>query len=372
MILKTESFKEVCSLILSATDSNELAVITDTLELVTEGKTLYLNVTNQEYYASQKFQLDHEEDFHATVNATLFLKLIDKITTDTIELTIVDNYVLVKANGNYKIPLIFNNDQLLELPKIVIENKTIEMNIAYDILASIADFNSKEIATSSLGSAVQKMYYLDQEGCITFTTGACVNAFNLEKPIRVLLNNRLVKLFKLFKGNETIKLEMGYDPISETIIQTKVAFSTDNLTLTAVTGCDDTLLSKVPVTAIRGRANKAYPNKVVLNTKELAEAINRLLLFTDAKSAKPFSTFKFDVEGNLTVFDTKSENSEKIRYQSGTEIEGEYVMRMDLLDFKRILDTCSEQYLTLNFGDNSACVLTRKAIKNVIPEVRVN
>ena len=99
MVLRTESFKEVCSLILAATDSNEISTLTETLELVTEGRTLYLNVTNKEYYASVKFDLDHEEEFHATVNATLFLKLIAAVTTEAIELEMHDNYITVKANG---------------------------------------------------------------------------------------------------------------------------------------------------------------------------------------------------------------------------------------------------------------------------------
>ena len=377
MIISTKQFQEVCSLILSATDTNELATITDTLELVTEGKMLLLNVTNQEYYVSQKFQLDHEEEFHATVNATLFLKLIDKITTETIELKIVDNYVSVKGNGNYKIPMRYFNQEstIVDLPKIPLVNKTVEMNISYDILESILNYNSKELATSSLAFAVQKMYYLDQEGCITFNTGACVNYFNLEKPLKVLLNNRLVKLFKLFKNVPTIKFELAYDPVAENsnIVQTKIALVSDNLILTAITGCDDTLLNKVPVTAIRARANKEYDNSVVLNTKDLNDAINRLLLFSDSKAnIKPFSTFEFDTTGTLTIYDVNSENCEKLRYQPGSSITGEYQMRMDLIDFKRILETCSEQFITLNFGDHNACVLTRKAIKNVIPEVSGN
>lgn len=371
MILKTSQFKEVCSLILAATDSNEISTLTETLELVTEDKVLYLNVTNKEYYASVKFQLDHEEEFHATVNANLFLKLIAAVTTENIELTVHDTYITVKANGNYKIPLIFDNDQLMELPIIIIENKTVEMNISGSILESISNYNSKELAVGSLARPVQKMFYIDQEGCITFTTGACVNSFTLEKPIRILLSNRLVKLFKLFKGS-MIRFTLGYDPISDTIIQTKVSFATDKIKLTAITGCDDSLLNQVPVTAIRGRANKAYPYSVVLNKEALVEATNRLLLFSagygSKENNKPYSLFEF-VEGKVTIYDTNKEQTEVLSYQDGTVLTQPYSMVLDLVDFKRILDGCTEQYVTLNFGDNKACVLARTAVKNVIPEV---
>ena len=369
MVLETKAFKEVCSLILAATDSNELSTLTETLELITEGTSLYLNVTNKEYFASVKFDLDHEEEFHATVNATLFLKLIAAVTTDTIELTLHDTYMTIKANGNYKIPFIFEEGRLMDLPVITIDNPTVEMNISSDILESIMNYNTKELALGSLAKPVQKMFYIDQQGCITFTQGACVNSFTLEKPIRVLLNSRLVRLFKLFKG-ELVKFELGYDPISETLIQTKVSFATDKIKLTAITGCDDSLLNMVPVKAIRERATKAYPYCVVLSKDALSDAISRLLLFSagygEKENIKPFSLFRFSSDG-LVIYDSKEENVEVLKYQDSGVIDDPYEMKLDLSYLKRILDSCTEQYITLNFGDDKACVIVRNAIRNVLP-----
>lgn len=373
MVIKTESFKEVCTLILSGVDSSEISLLTETLELVAEGRVLYLNTTNKEYFLSVKFDLDHEEEFHATVNATLFLKLIAAVTTETIELEMHDNYITVKANGNYKIPLIFENDRLMELPVISIDNVTVDMYVSGTVLQSILNYNSKELAIGSLAKPVQKMFYVDQEGCITFTTGACVNSFTLEKPIRILLNSRLVKLFKLFK-DDMVKFNLGYDPISETIIQTKVSFATSKIKLTAVTGCDDSLLNQVPVAAIRNRANKAYPHSIVLSKDALVEAVNRLLLFSagygSKENVKPYSLFSFEAD-EVTIYDSNKENVEVLKYGNDTVLATPYEMTLDLIDFKKVLDGCTEQYVTLNFGDGKACVIVRNAIKNVLPEVNV-
>ena len=301
------------------------------------------------------------------------MKLVAAITSDQIELTVHDTYMNIKANGNYKIPLIFENDRLMEVPAIIIENPTLEMNIASSILESIVNYNSKQLAIGTVAKPVQKMFYIDNEGCITFTTGACINSFTLEKPMRVLLNARLVNLFKLFKGT-AVNFTLGYDPISETIIQTKVSFKTDNITLTAVTGCDDNLLNQVPAASIRGRANKAYANTVVVNVAAISEAINRLLLFSagygSKENLKPYSCFDFSTD-KVVIYDTKRENTEVLAYQNGTVLTEEYSMTLDLIEFKKILDGCTEQYVTLNFGDHQACVVTRGAIKNVLPEVRV-
>ena len=374
MIFKTETLKEICGPILYAIDSSALATITDTLELVAEGKTLYLNVTNQEYYVSYKLDLAEEEEFHATVNATLFLKLIDKVTTENVELKLQENNLLVKANGNYKIPFVVTKEtgELLDLPQITINNKTVEFSIDYSVLASIADYNTNNLSTSSLAKETHTLYYIDQEGCITHTkSDACVNNFTLPQNVKFLLNSRIVKLFKLFKNNQSVLFQLGYDPLSETIVQTKIAFISDKIKLTAIIKSDDSLISKIPADLIRGRANKEYPNKVILNRQEFLDCILRLSLFNDSKlNAKPYSTFKFDTTGSLTIYDTKNENFEVIKYQPGTEISGEYSMRVDLDDIKKILECSPESVITLSCGDNVSGVISGVRVKYIFAQVR--
>ena len=232
MIIKSKQFKESCASILGAIDNSELSTYTEALELVTEGNTLFLNVTNKEYFASAKFTLDEAEAFHAVVNANTFLKLMAAITTEEVDLKVKENYLLVKANGNYKFPLIYENGALMKLPTITIKNETLTMNIGGDILNSIITYNSK-ILSKQDSTPIQKLYYLDQEGCITFTSCACVNNFKLEKPIKLLLNNKLVRLFKLFKS-DLVSFTLGYDKLGENLMQTKVKLETPTITLTSI------------------------------------------------------------------------------------------------------------------------------------------
>ena len=374
MIIKKEKFQEICSTILAATDSAEISTLTETLELKVENKVLYLNVTNGEYYASVKFDLESDEQFHAAVNANLFLKLIAAVTTEDIELQAMNNYVLVKANGTYKIPMIFDGDKLLSLPKIEINNRTVSMKVSGNVLESILNYNSKELLRGTVSRPVQKMFYVDETGCITFTTGACVNNFTLEKPVKVLFNNRLVKLFKLFK-NDMVDFSLGYDSISEELVQTKVEFKTNKITLTAVTGCNDELLNSVPVNAIRGRAAATYDNNVVLNKEELLASINRLLLFSagygSVKNLKPYSLFECK-DDTMTIYDSNKENKEVIKFKNDTKIDAGYSMTLDLSDLKLILDTITEEYVTLSFGNHQAVVVKRTNISNVVPEVKTN
>lgn len=373
MIIRTEKLQPACSKLLPAVDSSAIAEITDVLELKASGKILYINVTNREYFAQVKIELDDVVDFHATVSANLFLRLVSQITTETVELNVAETTLKMKANGSYDIPLIFDNDKLMELPAIEINNVTTELTVESDILQSILNYNSKELMKDLILQPVQKMYYVDQEGCITFTTGACVNNFQLEQPIKVLLNQRLVKLFKLFNSGK-VKVTLGHDAISDTIIQTKIKFENDIVCLTAILSCDDDLVNKVPAAAIRGRANKNYPYNVSFSKAELNETINRLLLFSSTSALnriKSDSNFVFEYN-YVSIYDVTSANVERVFYKTGVLPEGEqYIATFDLNDLKYALDSSEDDFVTFGFGDHAALVISSKSVRHVVPEVSV-
>ena len=180
MILKTEILKDVSQKILSSVDAKSVSTLTEIVELNTIDDYLYFNITNQEYYVSVKFKMDSPETLHAAVNANLFLKLIDKTTTPNIELSVIDNTLVVKGNGEYKIPMNADGEGNLGfLPTIELNNVVAEMDIPAETLNSLITYNSKEIQTKIISKPVQQMYYIDEQGCITFTQGACVNNFTL-------------------------------------------------------------------------------------------------------------------------------------------------------------------------------------------------
>ncbi len=365
MILNTTNFKDACKLILAAIDNKESTLFTETLELKAKDRVLKLNVTNREYYCTVEFPLESDEVFNAAVNASVFLRLISKLTTDTIEITKESNYIKIKGNGDYKLPIIFNNDKMVELPTIEIENVTTTMHINSDILNSIAIYNSKELQRGEGTRPVQKYYYVDEHGAITFTSGACVNSFNLEVPIKMLLSDKVVKLFRLFKPNSSVEFTMGQDPVTEDLIQTKVKFAMPGITITAKLS-DSGLISSVPASTIRGMATKNFPYSVVVDRIVALQAIQRLLLFNESTIGE--FTFKSD---HLVVQDFSKNNTETIALVDDCQALEEYKMFLDLFKFKLILDGADDEYITLNFGDSKAVVIKKGSISDIIPEVRI-
>jgi DNA polymerase III sliding clamp (beta) subunit (PCNA family) len=378
MVINTKEFQEVANKILLAADLDKNAA---NLELVARDTFLYLNVTNREYYVSCKFPLSEPADFHAVVDASLFLSLISGITTDTFTLALNGNHIKVGAGkSNYKLAMIYENETLMSLPVISIQNKTVEMDIEKDILHSILNVNSKElqkVKNAVVKNELQKLYYIDETGCFTFTTGACLNAFTLEKPVKLLLNERIVKLFKLFKEN--VHFALGQDPAGNGMIATKMVMQTEDTYLAALITCDTLLIDKVkgPCDVMKRYITTAYDYRLVLSVNEFFSAISRLQSFTKnnksvtEKLNAAYLPVKVTVtDAGLTIQD-KFENTEFVTIENGSYTSGTYTFGVNLVDLRLVMESCKNEHITFNCGDGRSIIISRGNISNLVPEIKL-
>ena len=374
MIIKTKDFQDVAKKILLATSLDKNAC---NLELITNGSDLYLNVTNKEYFVAIKFALDTPEEFHATVDANLFLSLISALTTETFTLSIKKNSIEIKSGkSSYTLAMIYDNESLLVLTPITIQNKTVEMNISKDILDSIVNVNSRELEKIKGVANVNELfelYYIDDTGCFTFNTGACLNAFKLEKPVKLLLNERIVKLFKLF--NEDVHFSLGQDT-ENNISKTKIILETSTVYLAAIITCDDRLISKIqaPCEATKKYINDKYDYHVVISSTLLKEAINRLTLFTKNTNDKQnmrFITMNIKITPNEFIISDNFGNIESLPIENGSFVENEYEMIINIIDLKLVVESCKNEHITINCGNKRSIIVNRGNISNLIPECRI-
>lgn len=369
MILQVEKFQEACRCIANAVDTDSAlknVAFNDKVELVASNKELNLNVTNGEYYVTVALPLDSDDSFKAVVEAKLFLALISKVTTKTVELTTTDNALIVKANGTYKFPLIFDVDSLIVLPKIVISNPTSTFAVSSDILASILNNNTREVNTES-AKKYHRYYYLDSEGCLTFksTASACVNNFTMPTSVKLMLPPKLVKLFKLFKSGD-VNATLGFEDVSG-VAQTRVKFEQDSVTVTSILQNDQSLISSVPAAAIRNVANQTFDNTVSFDKKDFLDAIDRLLLLdTNVSINKGLGSLDFS-ETCVTLHDHRRINSEVIAFTSGSVVTP-CTFNLDLIAVKEILLTTDSQVFNLSFGSTKAVVISFFGVKNVMAQ----
>ena len=370
MIIRTELLQDSCAKILSAVDSNVLSAVTETLEISASDGVFTMAVTNREYFVEIKMDIEVAETFHATVNANLFLKLIAKVTSETIELNTNGNSLHIKCNGDYKIPLIYDGEALMELPRISIEEVNETIDVDSSILRSLVNYNSKELGKGTISKPIQRLYYVDKEGAITFTTGACVNKFDIPMTSKLLLNDKLVKLFKLFKDTK-VKMTVGHNKINNDTFATVVSLEAPGVYITAALSCDDSMFVSYPVDPVRGRANSVYPYAVAVNKDTLLQTIDRLMLFNQTSSKADFSQAIVKLEFGsdaVVVSDRMGINKEEIPYSKSIEGIDTYSALIDSGDLIKTLASCVNQFVNIAFGNSQAFVLSEGMIKWVIPE----
>lgn len=370
MIVRIEDISSACAKILPAVDVSSYSITSETVQLSASSEILTLSVTNKEYFVAVKIPAPKEESFFATVNAELFLKLISSITTETVELSVTDKYLKVRGNGNYKLPLIFDEGEILEQPKITIDNEVQHAVMDGKILNDINLYNSKELLKG--GGAmfpIQNYFYLDSHGCITFTSGACVTQFELPSDIRVLLTSKVVKLFKLFNNSDTVNVVVGEDAITDNIVQTKVRFYTNTVDITAIIPSAQEDIEKFPSTAVRNRANDDYDYSVVFNKSYLMQAVNRMLLFDGGEKLNRYLNITFN-EYHAILCSYDNSNEEEVIYENEIEMGGEeYHMSIDANDLKLTLASCNDNYVNLSFGNHQAVTISCHNIINILSEL---
>lgn len=373
MILKTKDFKEAASKILLAADLDKNVAC---LELLAKESRLYLNVTNKEFYVSVKFPLTEPADFRAVVNAGLFLKLIAALNDETFELNVQDTSLQLKTKTtSYKLPRIYINETLLNLPTIELTNKTVEMPIKLEILQSILNINSKELLKIKNIDVdeLQRLYYIDENGCFTFTTGACLNAFKLDKPVKMLLNDRIVKLFKLFKTD--VYFEMAHDQNEAGEIETKVRFKSEDTCITARIVCDNRLIDRRqgPCNRVKGYISENYGYSLALPVDQLTGAITRLSLFTkqsDVSANNAYLPINAKINGARLILTDRYGNTETVEAKNlVTAGRPDYDFSFNRTDLKLILDSVKSDVITLNCGNHKSIFISRGTVYNVIPEI---
>ena len=378
MIFRTETFKTACSNILSALDSSASTEVSALLQIKqADEHTLALSVTNNEYFVTVKMPVTEAFSFPSaiTIGALQFLKLISKCTTDSVEIDIVDKYVKVKANGEYKFPLVFGSDgNVLNLPEISIGEVTSSFEVNSDTLASVLKYNGRELTKVSEQlkdtRAIYRLIYLDDKGAVSFTTGACVNDFAFPTTLKLLLPEKIVRLFKLLPNATNVGVDFGVREILDSITQSQIKFVTPTVEITAVLPNNDKLLTAVPVGKTREFANTVLPYSATINKAVLLSAITRLQLFVDGADVVDVGTFEFHSD-RVVIYDNKKNNQEVILFDENVAgLTEPFTCKLRLTDLKLTAETCDDHFV-LNFGaEQSVNIIVTDSVTNILATVQ--
>lgn len=358
MFIRTEDFKELANVLSTASSVSDVSSTSENIELKVSGKTLTAKISGSDYCVTSGMDINEECEFHATVNANTLFKLVQKTTTGTIEFDVDSNVLILKGNGTYKLPLIYDGESIMTIPDFTIDNVENTFDVGYNVLESINSYNSKEMAKASvIVNPIQKLFYVDEKGCVTFTTGACVNKFDLPSGTKMLMSQRIVSLLKLFRG-ATVKCSIGKNGE-----QTRFMFESDNVKLVCIQPVAD--IDSFPIDQIRGLADSNnYTHSVFIDKDDINNAINRLEIINGIVQPVKFT---FGLNGELTI-SSQSGGQEELEFECTTD-PVEYEFSADVTDIKYSIDKFSGEKISFMFGNGSSILIAQNNISFIVPEV---
>lgn len=122
MNIKTNELQKVVNLAINGCGQNSQIPITELFGIRTlkieEDNFLVVGSTDTINYLYAKTKIESDEAIDICINASIFTQLVNKFTTDTISLTLNEKYLLVEADGEYKLEIaLLENGELLKFPK---------------------------------------------------------------------------------------------------------------------------------------------------------------------------------------------------------------------------------------------------------------
>ena len=360
MIIRTDDILDACKFLKAMTSKSANNVLSGLIQIKADGKQFSLHMSDGIY--DLIYKTDCTDVFNCTISADLFLDLIPKISSETIEFSMKDTNLILSGSGKYKFPAVYDSREMIEIKTIDIENVTNSWTVSGDSLYSIYVYNTKQMAFKDWKSPVQKLFYLDKEGAITFTRGAVVNDFDLGADIKVALQDATVKFFSFTKGND-VDVEFGYTSVNG-VAQPRMKFTMGNFIATYILPITDKILSQIPEAKIRERAHNNYDSSIVLDSLQIRDILDRLSIFMDDKQIIDFA---FN-GSRLQMKTTNDRILEDVYLTNSVSEPTEF--KIDMKYFRSAIQSDYGKHFNMLFSQNDpAVVINFGNIYHVIPKL---
>lgn len=170
----TERLKQLVSYAIQGAGFNKLLELSNLMGIRVERGELYLNTTDGTNYLSVSDRCV-ADDMDITVNAEVFSKLISKINSETVDMEVVDNALVITGNGKYTLELIPDeNGDLLSFPDKFPDDTTEIGTISASDLIVIN--NAVKVSLSQVAGSVYSSYFFGD--VVASTDRAMMSTFN--------------------------------------------------------------------------------------------------------------------------------------------------------------------------------------------------
>ena len=336
--LKTTDLKAVLAKVARGMGNNKFVPMTGLLGMnIADGRLRILSTdgTNT-MQADMAVESDGAASF--SVPGATFTRLIEKTSSDSVELEMEGTSLTVRGNGKYTFAIPADEDgNAVTFDNIStdgiegVEVKTETLRQSYEgTRQSLSDRDNVEAHNG---------IFFDKDGAIG-TNGLKISQYRkpcVENPL--FLPNRLVSFATLF-DTDTVRIHYSDDG--------KVLIIGKGLVISGrqITDYDDD--TTFPVERIKGLVGREMPNKVTLKKATLSDIMDRMSIFSTMD--KTILVLDFEEDG-LVMSSSDGQRQERADYV-GKPSFGKYSLRVDTQLLKPLLDSTQSAEVDVCYGQS--------------------
>lgn len=329
MKVNTQILRSMLGRVNSCKASN-LLEITNYFELEFTEEGLYINATDGTNYISAFDDTSKGGEGSIIVKADQFTKLINKTTTDEVELKVKSNYLEARGNGTYKVEMVEGEIY----PKLIMD-EDIEYNASLEDLKG-AIVGGKYAKSNVVNDGVLFAYLLRNDNIIA------------------------ADAIKVYNKNIKGELEGINALISPALANMILSLDCENLKV--VTNKDNTLIKFIGQNVVVGGAimegaddypdltelfEVSSPHTVRLDRKKVIEGIDRLNLFISLYDKGAINLVFTDTTLTLS---TMSKSIETVKYLEPLSDDITYVTTVNCKYLQDLLNASTDEEITIGFG----------------------
>ena len=349
--IKTCDLRSMVDKAIKCSSNNKLIPLTSLMNIKVSQNVLSVTTTDATnyFYAYAKDKVNCE-DFEISVVADLFTKLIQKTTSDFVELKLEDNVLKIKGNGVYTMALpLDENGSVIKFPvkddfKFGPNTQVIKETTIQTILAT-----NKAALAISVELPSLTAYYCGDKVVTSDSYKICSTAIKVfDKPM--LITASLMELLGV----------LDTEDINVSISDKNIMFRTPSEKIYApiAEGIDT-----FPIDAINGLLDQEFVSKCVVPRAAILSVIDRLCLFVSPYDKKGIY-LTFTPEG-LMLSSKKSSGTETVPYMASENFQN-YTCLIDVEMFKSQIATQSSEKLELYYGSSTAIKTVNNNITQII------
>ena len=349
--IKTVVLQEMLSRAVKGAGQNKLIPITSLMAIQVKDNQLTLITTDASNTLYIKYNKPNSEDFYCVVQVDQFSKLISKMTSENITLTLDGAILTVKGNGTYKIELpLDENGEAITYPDPANESgfvgKVHEIDLA--TVKTILAVNKAALATTA-DEFVYTGYYIGDEVISTDTYKICgLNVKLFDEP--VLIAPETMNLLDVMTAEKIDVYMQG------NVLQ----FVTDDCIVYGhrMDGIED-----YAIDPIMGLLDEPFESMCKIHRADMLALLDRVGLFVGVYDNKAI-TLTF-TESGIDISSKQSNGVESIAYVESDNFKS-YTCQINIAELVNQLKANTADVVELQYGNEKSIKLVDGDITQVI------